>query len=146
MGGTRYLNAAFKTYHHSRPRLYGDPIDLEEEMIDNSRDGLRMYHQPGRVPIPWCPHCKRTKEDCDRIKDEIQDSQEIGSCAFGPDCDGSKCYDDETEYPLPMDMLQGITQGITSGELQMMLISPNDTANDRAQDKPTAPPQGGGQG
>tara|TARA_Y100000310_G_scaffold274207_1_gene290082 strand:+ start:184 stop:885 length:702 start_codon:yes stop_codon:yes gene_type:complete len=61
------------------------------------------------------------------------------------DCDGSRCYDDETEYPLPMDMLQGITQGISSGELQMLVVSPNDTTNDRMQDQAPAPPQGGGQ-
>ena len=51
------------------------------------------------------------------------------------DCDGSDCYDDNSEFPIPMDMLQTITQGIMSGELMMLSSSVNDTTNDTLQDQ-----------
>ena len=56
------------------------------------------------------------------------------------DCDGSDCYNDDLEYPLPADMLQSITQGITSTELAMMSGTVSDTINDAAQDM-TVPPK-----
>jgi hypothetical protein len=60
------------------------------------------------------------------------------------DCDGSNCYDDDMDFPIPMDMIQIITQGIMSGELMMLASSMNDTTNDTMQDqgKPAAPKQG----
>lgn len=59
------------------------------------------------------------------------------------DCDGSDCYSDDSEFPIPMDMLQTITQGIMSGELMMLSSSVNDTTNDTLQDqgRPAAPKQ-----
>jgi len=59
------------------------------------------------------------------------------------DCDGSDCYNDDSEFPIPMDMLQTITQGIMSGELMMLASSVNDTTNDTLQDqgRPAAPKQ-----
>ena len=53
---------------------------------------------------------------------------------FG-DCDGQKCYDDSaTDYPIPMDMLSQINQGILSGELALLSSTISDTTNDRMQD------------
>ena len=43
------------------------------------------------------------------------------------DCDGSDCYDDDMDFPIPMDMIQTITQGIMSGELMLLASSKNDT-------------------
>jgi len=59
------------------------------------------------------------------------------------DCDGSDCYNDDMDFPIPMDMLQTITQGIMSGELMMLASSVNDTTNDTLQDqgRPAAPKQ-----
>jgi hypothetical protein len=59
------------------------------------------------------------------------------------DCDGSDCYDDDMDFPIPMDMLQTITQGIMSGELMLLSGSINDTTNDTLQDqgRPAAPKQ-----
>ena len=51
------------------------------------------------------------------------------------DCDGSDCYDDSMDFPIPMDMLQTITQGLMSGELMMLSTSINDTTNDTLQDQ-----------
>ena len=51
------------------------------------------------------------------------------------DCDGSDCYDDDSEFPIPMDMVQIITSGLMSGELMLLSSSVNDTTNDTLQDQ-----------
>jgi len=47
------------------------------------------------------------------------------------------------DFPIPMDMLQTITQGIMSGELMLLSGSINDTTNDTLQDqgRPASPKQ-----
>jgi hypothetical protein len=57
------------------------------------------------------------------------------------DCEGSDCYDNESDFPLPMDMVQIITQGIMSGELQLLASTSSDTTNDNAQDVPGGAPR-----
>ena len=54
------------------------------------------------------------------------------------DCDGSACYNEKSEFPMPMDMIQLITTGLAQGELQLLLGSWNDTLLDRHQDRPMA--------
>ena len=51
------------------------------------------------------------------------------------DCDGSDCYNDDSEFPIPMDMVQIITSGLMSGELMLLSSSVNDTTNDTMQDQ-----------
>ena len=46
------------------------------------------------------------------------------------DCDGA-CYDDTSDYPIPMDMLQAINSGIIQGELKLLGITASDSTNDR---------------
>ena len=46
------------------------------------------------------------------------------------DCDGA-CYDEDSEYPLPADMLQAINAGFMNGELRMIGLTVSDTTNDR---------------
>lgn len=46
------------------------------------------------------------------------------------DCDGA-CYDDTSDYPIPMDMLQAINSGIIQGELKLLGITASDYTNDR---------------
>ena len=54
------------------------------------------------------------------------------------DCDGGGCWDDDkNEYPISMDMLQLINQGILGGELGLLSGSFSDTKNDRQQDPQT---------
>ena len=55
------------------------------------------------------------------------------------DCgDLGGCYDDSsTRFPIPMDMIQGITAGLMNGELRLLAGSFSDTANDRMQDPKT---------
>tara|TARA_R110000787_G_scaffold93733_12_gene196048 strand:- start:1481 stop:2179 length:699 start_codon:yes stop_codon:yes gene_type:complete len=57
----------------------------------------------------------------------------------GYDCDGSDCYDEHSDYPIPMDMIQVITEGIASKELQMLAGTRSDTTNDNAQDAGSVP-------
>ena len=46
-----------------------------------------------------------------------------------------KCYDDTIhDFPIPMDMLSQINQGILNGELKMLAGTTSDTENDRQQD------------
>jgi hypothetical protein len=54
---------------------------------------------------------------------------------FG-NCEGEQCYDDSaTEFPISMDMLQLINQGILNGELALLSGTVSDTTNDRMQDQ-----------
>ena len=48
-------------------------------------------------------------------------------------CNDGECYDDQSPYPLPMDMVSLITNGIATGELALMGTGKNDTSNDRQQ-------------
>ena len=50
-------------------------------------------------------------------------------------CKGEQCYDDSaTDFPIPMDMLSLINQGILNGELALLSGTQSDTTNDRMQD------------
>ena len=50
-------------------------------------------------------------------------------------------YDKDWPFPMPMDMIQTITQGLASGEMQMLMGGINDTTNDRNQDAGGRMPQ-----
>ena len=50
------------------------------------------------------------------------------------DCDTGPCYDDNMDYPLPLDMVSTINQGLLSGELQVLSGSFPDTEHDKQQD------------
>lgn len=50
------------------------------------------------------------------------------------DCDSGNCYDDSSDFPLPADMITAITQGMLSGELQVLMSTVSDLENDRQQD------------
>ena len=60
-------------------------------------------------------------------------------------CEESTCYDDSiTEFPIPMDMLALINQGILQGELQIVSSTISDTINDRSQNGASDQIQSGG--
>jgi hypothetical protein len=50
------------------------------------------------------------------------------------DCSGAPCYTDASEFPMPMDMVQAITQGMMSGELRLLAGTLPDITTDRMQD------------
>lgn len=66
------------------------------------------------------------------IRGVFEDPEDVANFAT---CDTGFCYDDQTSFPLPMDMVSTITAGIAAGELQLLAGGINDTANDRQQDK-----------
>jgi hypothetical protein len=49
------------------------------------------------------------------------------------DCDGG-CYDANSQFPMPADMISGITAGLANGELRLLSSSLNDDEEDRQQD------------
>lgn len=50
------------------------------------------------------------------------------------DCGGQPCYTGNSEFPMPMDMVQGVTQGMMSGELRLLAGTFSDINTDRLQD------------
>jgi len=54
---------------------------------------------------------------------------------FG-DCGSTYCYsgDETADFPIPMDMIQRINQGILAGELKVIAGTVSDLENDRMQD------------
>jgi len=64
------------------------------------------------------------------IRGIFEDPEEVASF----DCNGA-CYDDSSDFPLPADMIGAITQGLLSGELQVLMGTFTDTENDRQQDR-----------
>jgi len=57
------------------------------------------------------------------------------------DCIQGGCYDENlSDFPIPMDMLNLINQGILNGELKLLATSLSDTTNDRMQDMGGMPP------
>lgn len=63
------------------------------------------------------------------VRGIFEDPEEIAKF----DCDGP-CYDDASSFPLPADMINAITTGLLSGELQILAGTMSDTENNRQQD------------
>ena len=61
------------------------------------------------------------------------------------DCENGKCYSEDQAFPIPADMVQAITLGMASGELQLLSGTFSDTVTDTMQDPNTvgkgSPPQ-----
>jgi len=71
------------------------------------------------------------------VFEDPQDVSAFDACAQGG------CYNDSVDpFPISIDMLSLINQGIISGELQILVGSFSDTSNDRMQDSKTI--RGGG--
>ena len=67
--------------------------------------------------------------------EDPQDVAEFEQCK-----EDSKCYDDaKDDFPISMDMLSLINQGLIAGELNLISRTVSDTENDRMQDITSAP-------
>ena len=64
------------------------------------------------------------------VRGVFEDPEEVGNFAT---CENDYCYDEQSAYPLPMDMVSAITQGLVQGEFAMLTGSINDTINDKQQ-------------
>ena len=75
--------------------------------------------------------------DTVNVRGIFEDPDEVSRYAS---CEKGNCYDSAVDpFPISMDMINLINQGITSGELNLLTGTFSDTANDRMQD----PPKGG---
>ena len=101
--------------------------------------------------IKWLPYDKHTKNnrkaymindhiyiynaeglETINIRGVFEDPQDVSRF---DECDGGGCYDENHHpFPIPMDMLSLISQGILAGELGLLSSSKSDTINDRMQD------------
>ena len=50
-------------------------------------------------------------------------------------CDSGDCYDENSPFPMPMDMVSAITAGLINGELKLLSGTFTDDENDRQQDR-----------
>ena len=66
------------------------------------------------------------------IRGVFEDPEAVANFAT---CTDGFCYDDQSPFPLPMDMVSTITAGIAAGELTLLSGGVNDSTNDRQQDK-----------
>ena len=66
------------------------------------------------------------------VRGVFEDPEEVAKF----DCDGTDCYDTDTPYPMPADMVQAITTALLSGEMMMIANTAGDTALDRTPDMP----------
>jgi hypothetical protein len=78
--------------------------------------------------------------DTVNLRGIFEDPEEIA--AF--ECNGSDCYDPEAPFPLSMDMVNAITEGLVSKTLLMLPKTPSDTENDGIQSDHL--PRRGGEG
>ena len=116
--------------------------------------GINTIPLVDAITVQWLPYDKYTKSakraymiedtlyvynanglEFINVRGVFEDPEELRMF----DCDGVDCYDSDSEFPLPMDMVQIITQGIMSGELQMLAGTTSDTSNDNAQDMNSKP-------
>jgi len=101
--------------------------------------------------IEWLPYDKYTKGvykaymladylyiynadgiDTVNVRGIFEDPDEVSKYAS---CEKGNCYDSSTDpFPISMDMVNLINQGITGGELTLLSGTFSDTTNDRMQD------------
>jgi len=66
------------------------------------------------------------------VRGVFEDPEDVANFST---CKDGECYDDQSPFPLPMDMVSTITAGMAAGELALLVGGINDTTNDRQQDK-----------
>lgn len=102
--------------------------------------------------IQWIPYDKYTKDKMKaymiedylyvynadgleyiNVKGIFENPKEVEKFSDCKD-NGGNCYSDDYDYPIPLDMVNMINQGILNGELTLLSSSMSDTYNDRMQD------------
>ena len=72
------------------------------------------------------------------VRGIFEDPEEVAEFI---DCGGVACYSGASPFPMPMDMVQAITQGMMQGELRLLAGTFTDTNLDRGQDLTPGAPQ-----
>lgn len=67
--------------------------------------------------------------DTINIRGVFEDPEEVAKF----ECDGGDCYDDQSDFPIPLDMVQAITDGLVKGTFMMIAQTISDTENDTLQ-------------
>ena len=64
------------------------------------------------------------------VRGVFEDPEELAAL---DSCDGT-CYDADSTFPIPADMIAAITSGLINGELKLLISTLVDDENDRQQD------------
>lgn len=64
------------------------------------------------------------------VRGVFEDPEDVAEFAT---CESDFCYDEQSPFPMPMDMVSFITSSLAAGELQLLASGVNDTTNDRQQ-------------
>jgi hypothetical protein len=134
------------------------PIPRTVRLKDDTY-GLTAVNDPsGLIPIPLVdtptvyllPHDRFTKNTRKgyMIEDYLyiynpdgMDTVNVRGIAENPEdlasyeCGDGQCFDDDSQYPLPMDLVSAITDGLVKGTFTMIAQTGSDTANDAVQDQ-----------
>jgi hypothetical protein len=123
----------------------------------NMRDGITHISDPtglNTIPLidpiavqhlPWDRFTKRTRKaymiqdhlfiynpdgmDTVNIRGVFEDPTDLAKFK----CGSSACYDPDSPYPMPADLVQALTEGLIKGTLQLLAMTENDTLNDTMQ-------------
>jgi len=69
--------------------------------------------------------------DVVNVRGIFEDPEEVAKF----DCGGQSCYDSDGDFPMPLDLVQGITDGILKGTLALVSSTVSDTENDTLEDQ-----------
>ena len=103
-----------------------EPYELEWIPYDKYTSRLTRYYVIDEYIYVYEPNGMEKIN----VRGVFEDPEEVGKFAT---CENDYCYDDQMAYPLPLDMVSAITQGLVQGEFAMLTNSINDTVNDKQQ-------------
>jgi hypothetical protein len=109
-----------------------EPYEVEYLQYDKYTSGLSKYYVIDEYIYVYNPNGL----EAINVRGVFEDPEEVfkfNTCNNGP------CYDDQSPYPLPADMISAINQGIMAGELKLLMGTFPDTENDKQQDNKPQP-------
>lgn len=109
------------------PRV--EPFEVEYLMHDKYTKGTTKYYVIDEYIYVYNP---KGLEKIN-VRGVFEDPEEVfkfKTCNDGP------CYDDQSPYPMPLDMVSAVNAGLMNGELRLLSGTFSDTENDKQQDKP----------
>ena len=106
------------------PRV--EPHELEFLQYDKYTCGHTKYYVIDDYIYVYNPNGL----DAINVRGVFEDPEDVANFAT---CDDGACYDEQSPFPMPMDMVSFITSSLAQGELQLLAGGVNDTTNDRQQ-------------
>lgn len=138
--------------------VYRTDVKIPRTVRFNFRDAITHVGDVsglGRIPliepyeVQWLPHDKYTANNPKaymiedymyiynpggmefvNIRGVFEDPEELAGLKS---CEGH-CYDADSTFPIPADMISAITSGLANGELKLLVSTLVDDENDRQQD------------